>query len=308
MSNPYYTETFTAPLGSQARGRAVDAQFVAIEQAFDLIHAAQQDLEAAQGRRFTLLEDCPATFVGSALKYVRVNAAASALEFVASGKVAVRAVGGTAYTLVAADAGAVVLTSSGDAVTVTVPPDLFEQGDVICLNQYGTGQVTFAEGAGVTINSSDDLLTTRTQYAQVALVCVDDNEFTLIGERNAPTLGYATIAGGNTFTGAQAVTPVALTDAASIATDASLGNHFTVTLGGNRTLANPTNLVNGVILNFKVKQDGTGSRTLAYGSKFKWASGAAPVLSTAAGSTDYISAHYFSDDDILVCGIIKGLA
>lgn len=112
----------------------------------------------------------------------------------------------------------------------------------------------------------------------------------------------------NTFTGgAQVVTPVVLTDAASIATDASLSNHFTVTLGGNRTLSNPTNLVDGVILNWKVKQDSSGSRTLAYGSKFKWPSGTAPTLTTGTAAVDYISAQYFSDDDILVSSILKDI-
>ena len=112
----------------------------------------------------------------------------------------------------------------------------------------------------------------------------------------------------NLFTKAQTVTPVVLTDAANVATDASLSNHFTLTLGGNRTLDNPTNLQNGVVLNWKIKQDGTGSRTLAYGSKFKWPSGTAPVLTTTASATDYLSGHYFSDVDILVCSMLKGIA
>lgn len=116
---------------------------------------------------------------------------------------------------------------------------------------------------------------------------------------------YAYRTGGNTFTGAQVVTPIPLTDATTISVDASVGNHFRVTLAGNRTLANPTNLVDGVILNFKVRQDSTGSRTLAYGSKYKWAGGTAPTLTTTALAVDYISAHYFSDQDILVCSIIK---
>ncbi|MFX8844617.1 hypothetical protein ABTM93_19255, partial [Acinetobacter baumannii] len=54
---------------------------------------------------------------------------------------------------------------------------------------------------------------------------------------------------------------VALTDAASIAVDCTLGNHFRVTLGGNRTLANPTGATDGQRLVFEVIQDGTGSRT-----------------------------------------------
>ena len=61
-----------------------------------------------------------------------------------------------------------------------------------------------------------------------------------------------------------------------------------MTLAGNRTLANPTNIVAGQSGSIFVTQDATGSRTLAYGSYFKFAGGstAAPVLSTAAGSVD----------------------
>lgn len=306
--NPYYNETFAAALGSQARSRALDGQFVAIEQGFDLLSAAIQNVSTQLGRRFTLLTDCPSTLTGSALRFVRVNAAASALEFVSGGRVVVSVVGGTAYTLVAGDAGAVVLTSSGSPVTVTVPPGVFAQGDIICLNQKGVGQVTFAPGAGVTINSSDALLKTRTQHAQVALECLGGNEFTLIGERNASTLGFAALVGGNIFTGAQTVTPVVLTDAVTVATNAALSNHFTLTLGGNRTLANPTNLQDGVILNWLLTQDGTGSRTLAYGSQFKWAGGTAPVLTTTAGARDYLSGQYFSGPNIIVASLMKGLA
>ena len=96
---------------------------------------------------------------------------------------------------------------------------------------------------------------------------------------------------------------VALTDATSIATDASAGNVFTVTLGGNRTLANPTNLVQGAQYVWRVTQDGTGSRTLAYGNLFKWSFGTAPVLTTTAGAVDIITAVY--DGTSLLCGFMQ---
>lgn len=85
--------------------------------------------------------------------------------------------------------------------------------------------------------------------------------------------------------------PVALTDAATIATDASLGLLYTVTLGGNRTLANPTNLQSGQEIRFQVTQDGTGARTLAYGTLFKFNSNGS-TLTTTAGAIDQISAVY----------------
>lgn len=59
-----------------------------------------------------------------------------------------------------------------------------------------------------------------------------------------------------------------LTDAASIAVDATRGTVFTVTLGGNRTLENPTGLVDGTVYTFRIKQDATGGREMNWGSRY----------------------------------------
>jgi hypothetical protein len=80
----------------------------------------------------------------------------------------------------------------------------------------------------------------------------------------------------------------ALTDAATITPDLNASNNFSVSLGGNRTLANPSNITAGQSGSIFVTQDGTGSRTLAYGSYFKFVAGTAPTLSTAAASVDRI--------------------
>jgi len=80
----------------------------------------------------------------------------------------------------------------------------------------------------------------------------------------------------------------ALTDAATITPDLNASNNFSVTLAGNRTLANPTNITAGQSGSLFITQDGTGSRTLAYGSHFKFVGGTAPTLSTAAASVDRI--------------------
>ena len=86
---------------------------------------------------------------------------------------------------------------------------------------------------------------------------------------------------------------VTLTDAATIATDASLGNIFTVTLGGNRTLGTPTNPTDGQKAIWIVSQDATGTRTLAYSNVFSFGTDVtSPTLSTAAGKNDYIGAIY----------------
>lgn len=95
-----------------------------------------------------------------------------------------------------------------------------------------------------------------------------------------------------------AAAPATLTDGATITPDFNAGINFIVTLGGNRTLANPTNAKagqSGVIL---VKQDGTGSRTLTWGSNFKWPAATAPTLSTTASRVDKV--FYFCESSSII--------
>ena len=91
-----------------------------------------------------------------------------------------------------------------------------------------------------------------------------------------------------TYTAAQRGEITALTDGANISVDLAASNNFTVTLAGNRTLDNPTNIVAGQSGSIFIVQDGTGSRTLAYGSYYDFAGGTAPTLSTAAAAVDRI--------------------
>jgi hypothetical protein len=80
-----------------------------------------------------------------------------------------------------------------------------------------------------------------------------------------------------------------LTDAATVALDASLGNRFTVTLGGNRTLSF-SNVADGQIVEVEVYQDGTGGRTLSYsGITIRWQGGTAPTLTSGANKLDVIA-------------------
>ena len=82
---------------------------------------------------------------------------------------------------------------------------------------------------------------------------------------------------------------ITITDGATLNWDTSLGQVAQVTLGGNRTFAAPTNLVNGGFYSLLIIQDGTGSRTISWNAVFDFAGGTAPTLSTAAGSKDLIT-------------------
>ena len=107
---------------------------------------------------------------------------------------------------------------------------------------------------------------------------------------SAATAGtdYAGIDTAQTFTKGQRGEITVLTDGATITPDLADSNNYSVTLAGNRTLANPTNTTAGQSGSIFVSQDGTGSRTLAYGTNWDFAGGTAPTLSTAASSVDRI--------------------
>ena len=93
---------------------------------------------------------------------------------------------GTTYTLVAADSSKVVTASNTSAITITVPPDVYVAGDIITVVQTGAGQVTFAEGSGVTINSvgTADAPKLRAQYSAAQVICVGSNSFVIVGDIN----------------------------------------------------------------------------------------------------------------------------
>ena len=99
---------------------------------------------------------------------------------------------------------------------------------------------------------------------------------------------YAKPDTASSWTAAQRGSISTLTDGATITPDFALANNYTVTLGGNRTLANPTNLTAGQSGSIFVVQDATGSRTLAYGSYWDFIGGTAPTLTTTANAVDRI--------------------
>jgi len=112
----------------------------------------------------------------------------------------------------------------------------------------------------------------------------------LVVTQNLTVSGNTTING--TTTDKSNALSQTLTDGATISWDTSLGRVATVTLGGARTLAAPTNLKVGTYI-LNVLQDATGSRTLTWNTVFKWTGGVAPVLTTTANARDVFS--FFSD-------------
>jgi hypothetical protein len=92
---------------------------------------------------------------------------------------------GTTYTLVVGDLNKLVTASNASAITLTVPPSVFSANDVINIQQIGAGQVTFAQGSGVTITSTGATATApkiRAQYSSASVICTASNTFTIVGD------------------------------------------------------------------------------------------------------------------------------
>ena len=83
-----------------------------------------------------------------------------------------------------------------------------------------------------------------------------------------------------------------LTDQATVTWDASTQDVCKLTLGGNRTLAAPTNNTTGQFISILVIQDGTGSRTLTWNAVFEFAEDTAPTLTTTAAKGDVFVFRY----------------
>lgn len=141
---------------------------------------------------------------------------------------------------------------------------------------------------GMVARTAAGTTTNRTITGTANVVTVTDGD----GVAGNPTLTVGSLVARTdqtkTFTAAQIGEVEALTDGATITPDFALSNNYSVTLGGNRTLANPTNLVAGQSGVIFISQDGTGSRTLAYGTAWDFAGGTAPTLTTTASAVDVL--------------------
>jgi len=148
---------------------------------------------------------------------------------------------------------------------------------------------TNVTGLGFGTAASADL---GTGADNVAVVSANDLRYPRVSVTATATLrGDLNIEAGSLKVGtsARAYNPITtLTDATSIVVDFALGNNFLVTIGGNRTLAAPSNAVAGQTGQIYVVQDSTGNRTLAYNSVYQFVSGTSPTLSTGAADVDIL--------------------
>ena len=108
---------------------------------------------------------------------------------------------------------------------------------------------------------------------------------------NASGSGTITLSAPNTNSDVTLVLPASittLTDASTISISFADNCNFTVTLGGNRTMDNPSSPTEGQTGSIFIVQDATGSRTLAWSSNWEFSNGTAPTLTTTANAVDRV--------------------
>ena len=105
---------------------------------------------------------------------------------------------------------------------------------------------------------------------------------------------------GQVVTGGVRGAITTLTDAATIAIDMDDNNNFKVVLGGSRTLGNPTNVVEGQTGFIEVHQDSSGSRTLGYGSNYRFVGGTPPTVTATASAVSILAYAVMADEKILI--------
>ena len=119
---------------------------------------------------------------------------------------------------------------------------------------------------------------------------------------HSATKKFETASGGVSLTGGAAANVTALSDGATITIDMATACHHSVTLGGNRTFAAPSNQAVGQAGSIFITQDGTGSRTASFNAAFKFVGGTAPTLTTTAAAVDRID-YIILSSNVIHCAV-----
>lgn len=117
-------------------------------------------------------------------QYITANEAFRELEKYFT-QLRINAQTGTTYTLVLADAGKLVSMTNAAANDLAVPPNssvAFPVGSIVYILQGGAGQTAIVEGSGVTVETSQTLLS-KGQHSMLALIKTATNTWVLTGER-----------------------------------------------------------------------------------------------------------------------------
>jgi len=197
-------------------------------------------------------------------------------------------------------------TGGGDEINVTgLSGELADDQPAIAHDIAGArhtstatpGQVLQADANGLPVDATNtdaevDAAVGASHARQHDILATDDHTTTemddtlVLAPDGAGGVEFRAEAGGGGS--GLSETPQVLTDQAAIDWDLSLGGAATVTLGGDRTLNEATNMVNGSHASLRIIQDGTGTRLLTWHATYRFPGGVDPALSAAIGNEDIL--------------------
>jgi len=186
-------------------------------------------------------------------------------------------------------------TMTGTLTTVDVA---FQGDNYSVLWDKSDDALEFADNAKLVFGSSSDLTISHNGSNSVFNETGTGNLQLQLGGSTK----FEVASGGVSLTGGAASNITALSDGATITIDMATACHHSVTLGGNRTFAAPSNQVVGQSGSIFITQDGTGSRTASFNSAFKFTGGVAPTLSTAANAIDRID-YIIKSSNVIQCAV-----
>ena len=186
-------------------------------------------------------------------------------------------------------------TMTGTLTTVDVA---FQGDNYSVLWDKSDDALEFADNAKLVFGSSSDLTISHNGSNSVFNETGTGNLQLQLGGSTK----FEVVSGGISLTGGAASNITALSDGATITIDMATACHHSVTLGGNRTFAAPSNQVVGQSGSIFITQDGTGSRTASFNSAFKFVGGVAPTLSTAANAIDRID-YIIKSSNVIQCTV-----
>lgn len=221
------------------------------------------------------------------------TATTKATEAAASAASAVNAPGTSATSTTSLAVG-----SGAKSLTLAQTGKDFAVGQPVRVARTSAPSTTWMQGIITAFNSGTGAMTVDVStFAGTGTHT--DWTISLTGPDALPAASAAEVRAGTES--AKAVTPASqvgsaafqtLTDAATINWNTALGYNAYVTLGGNRAMAAPTNMQDGLPYQLFIDQGAAGNRTLSWDSIFDWRDLGVPTLSTGANKVDIASGTY----------------
>jgi hypothetical protein len=212
-------------------------------------------------------------------------------------------------------------TPASGKIRASVVPGSIANGGNILINE--TSNTSIDRSAWLNLLVGDSLVlrsvSSTSTWLRVRVTLVTDNgTYRTIGFVHTANNNWSALSDETSVylsrypgSGADGALPrvTVLADAATITSNCDTTDIATVVLAGNRTLGAPSgNPQNGQRVQYRVRQDATGSRTLSYNAIFRFGTDVtSPTLTTTAAKTDYLLFEYNSTDARWDCvSVVKG--